>query len=148
MKENTSDDVEHVEHNEVKGLNGMLTAKFFMSSAALLGLVGVIAGALGAHAVQPGLTAVEASSYETAVVYLFVHALALAVVAVMLKFAQGHWVLKLSGFAFLGGILLFSCSIILRLGLEISFPFPLAPYGGVLLMVGWVALFIGGIVRW
>lgn len=126
----------------------MLMAKFFMSSAAFLGLSGVIAGALGAHAVQPGLTAVDASSYETAVVYLFVHALALAVVAILLKFSKGHWILRVSGMAFLGGMLLFSCSILLRLGLDFAFPFPLAPYGGMLLMLGWLALFIGGFLQW
>jgi uncharacterized membrane protein YgdD (TMEM256/DUF423 family) len=126
----------------------MLMAKLFMCSAALMGLVGVIAGALGAHAVQPGLSAVDASSYETAVVYLFVHALALAIVALILRLSEGQWVLKVAGWAFISGILLFSCSIILRLGLELSFPFPLAPYGGMSLMVGWLSLFIGGLLRW
>ena len=123
-------------------------AKLFMCSAALMGLIGVVAGAFGAHAVQPGLSAVDASSYETAVVYLFVHALALSVVALMLRFSEGHWVLKLSGCAFLGGILLFSCSIIVRLGFDVSLPFPLAPYGGMLLMLAWLALFVGGFLKW
>lgn len=123
-------------------------AKLFLCSAAFMGLVGVIAGAYGAHAVQPGLSAVNASSYETAVVYLFVHALALSVVALILRLSDDHWVLKLSGYAFLSGMLLFSCSIIVRLGFEISFPFPLAPYGGMLLMLGWLALFIGGLLKW
>ena len=136
------------ENTSIKGLNGMLMAKLFMSAAALMGLVGVIAGALGAHVVQPGLNIVDASSYETAVVYLFVHSLALSVVALTLRLSEGHWTLKVSGFAFVFGMLLFSCSIILRLGLELTLPIPLAPYGGMLLMLGWFALFIGGFTRW
>lgn len=126
----------------------MLMAKFYMSSAAFMGLVGVIAGALGAHAIQPTLTEIDASSYDTAVVYLFVHALALAIAALVLRLSQGDWVLKIAGAAFLVGMLFFSCSIILRLGLEISLPFPLAPYGGMLLMLGWFALFVGGFRQW
>lgn len=119
--------------------------KFFIFVAAILGLAGVGAGAIGAHLIKAELNAIEAASFDTAVLYLFVHVLALLVVALILKLVSQHWLIKIAGVAFLFGILLFSGSILLRLSLAVSFSMPLAPAGGILLMVGWLALSLGGL---
>ena len=126
----------------------MSEAKIFFCSAAFLGLLGVIGGAIGAHAVKPGLSPADISSYDTATVYLFVHVLALLVVALVLRFTGEHWLLRLAGYAFIGGLVLFCGSTLVRLAFDIGFSFPLAPVGGILLMLGWAALFIGVLLSW
>jgi len=126
----------------------MSEAKIFFCAAAFMGLLGVMGGAIGAHAVKPGLTPADVSSYDTAIVYLFVHVLALLVVALVLHTTGEYWLLRLAGYAFVGGVVLFSGSILARLAFEVSFSVPLAPAGGILLMLGWAALFIVVLLSW
>ena len=126
----------------------MNLAKVFHLAAALLGLAGVIAGAVGSHMVQPGLSDVDAATYDTAIVYLFVHVLALMLVATMLRFGAMGWALKLAGFSLCFGTLLFSGTILVRLILEIRAPMFFAPTGGSLLMLAWLALALAAIGEW
>ncbi|MEM7467257.1 MAG: DUF423 domain-containing protein [Pseudomonadota bacterium] len=125
----------------------MRISKIFLTWAAMLGAAGVVAGALGAHLIQPGLSDVDAKSFDTAIFYLFVHVLALMLVVVMLNFKQPRWLLSIAGFSFAAAVPLFSGTIIARLALEWEFGMPLAPIGGSLFIVGWLALSLAAVLE-
>lgn len=121
----------------------MRLTKVFAGMAAAMGFTGVFAGAVGAHGVQPGLSDVDANSYETAVVYLFVHTLALMTVAILGSIRPLNWPIKLAGLGFVFGSLFFSGTILVRLVFELRAPGFFAPLGGSLLMFAWLALCVG-----
>ncbi|MGJ3242118.1 MAG: DUF423 domain-containing protein [Opitutales bacterium] len=111
-------------------------------AAGVLGATGVVAGALGAHALADRLAeAGRLGVWETAVLYQLVHAVALL--------ALGGWAGRLrAGRAiavfWLGGTILFSGSLY---GLSLGGPGwlgPVTPVGGLLLILGWLLLATGG----
>ena len=112
-------------------------------AASLLGMLTVIAGALGAHALKPVLSADSLKSFETAVRYSAWHAIALlALFSVFDRLKRARYVTLLW---FLGA-LLFSGSIYLLStrelsGLQVSFLGPVTPLGGLLMIMGWFLLF-------
>ena len=110
---------------------------------AFLGASGVVLGAFGAHGIKPKISPESYTNYQTAVLYHFIHTLAiLGVIQIQLKS------LKLKQYAlvsFLVGILLFSGSLYLLATKEIhqlptSFIGPITPIGGVFFIVGWIIL--------
>ncbi len=105
-------------------------------TGALFGLLGVITGALGAHALEERLTTDQLDSYETAVRFQMYHALALLGLGVMAKVFgtdQGLWWVWLS---WLLGTLLFSGSIYLLVLTPIKVGI-VTPIGGIFLILGW-----------
>lgn len=107
--------------------------------AAALGFVGVGLGAFGAHALKPTLAAFgTADTWETAVIYQLVHAVALLVLA-----ATGRAGLLLT-WLWAGGVVLFSGSLYLLATMEWKWLWPVTPMGGVLLLVGWFLLALRG----
>lgn len=106
----------------------------------LLGFLGVLFGAFGAHYLKGKLTETQLQAFETGVRYQLLHAVLLLVLSFNLSFATAleHNIIR----AFLGGILLFSFSIY---GLVLSDGFgkkwrflgPVTPLGGLLLLAGW-----------
>lgn len=106
----------------------------------LLGMGGVVAGALGAHALADRLAeAGQAVAWQTAVSYLFWHVLAgIAAAGLFGRLAAGQW-LRLAGVLWLAGIILFSGSIFaLCLGGP-GWLGPVTPFGGLALIAGWLA---------
>lgn len=112
-------------------------------TGALLGFLGVLFGAFGAHYLKRKLSAEQARSFETGVRYQLLHAILLLVLSFNLSFSS-----PLDGYivsAFLWGTLLFSFSIY---GLVLSEVYgkkwrllgPVTPLGGLLLLVGWALL--------
>lgn len=103
--------------------------------AGITGFTAVLMGAAGAHAVQD---AAQAALVEKAALYQLLHAVALLSVA-------GHngrgW--TLARYDWLGGIMLFCGSLYIK-ALSGAAHAPLAPMGGVLLMLGWLAAAIAG----
>ena len=83
-------------------------AKRFIQFAALNGLLAVMLGAFGAHALRGELTADLMRAYETAVQYHFWHALALLFVSLLAIQNSDNPYLIASGIFFaLGLVLLF-----------------------------------------
>lgn len=109
----------------------------------VLGAIGVAAGALGAHALESRLTAEQLATYDVAVRYQLVHALALVVAGALLAVSPSA-AGQIAAWAWLVGVLLFSGCIY---GWVFSGWRPLVhlvPVGGVSFIVGWIALAVAG----
>jgi len=114
-------------------------AKLFILFGGSLGLLGVVFGAFGAHALKERVTAAALSSWETAVSYQMYHALALLFVGLWLL-DDGPSALRYVGMLFAAGVVLFSGSIYaLVLGAGSWFG-PITPLGGVTLIAAWATL--------
>ena len=108
-----------------------------LTIATVLGMIAVILGAFGAHALKAKLTPEALESFETAVRYQFFHVLLLLFVNMYTEFTNKEKN-KISYFL-IAGILLFSGSIYLiyLLNVPAKSIWFVTPLGGVLLIVGW-----------
>ena len=113
--------------------------------AAILGMLAIIFGAFGAHALKKVLTVEQLVTFETGVKYQMYHTLLLLFVGLS---AQVSEIAKRCIFYFtVTGILCFSGSIYLLATNDLTtFDFKkigfITPIGGLLLIVGWMCLFI------
>lgn len=117
----------------------------FLMTAAVLGALGVALGAFGAH----GLAAVfeangRAATYDTAVQYHLIHALALFGIG-MLAERYPHRFLHWAGWFFLAGVILFSGSLYILAVFDIGIMGAVAPLGGTAMIVGWL---LTGLAVW
>ena len=106
--------------------------------AALLGALGVVLGAFGAHALKARLEPAQLDVWSTAVEYHLVHAVALLAVALFGAATDRAVTWPAAGFT--AGILLFSGSLY---GLALGGPRwlgPVTPLGGLCFIAGWLAL--------
>ncbi len=116
-------------------------------AGAILGALGVALGAFGAHAFKPMLMETgRLETYELAVRYEFYHSFALLVTGILQQFIQTKYI-RLASLFFLLGTLLFSGSLYLLCLTNHSYFAIATPFGGVLLISGWVLLAIG-IISW
>ena len=99
----------------------------------LLGLLAVIAGAFGAH----GLSEQDRPAFKTGAEYQMYHAIALVLCGLLA--GQGHR-LNVAVWAFLLGVVLFSGSLYLLVLTGVTWLGAITPIGGVLFLVGWLAL--------
>lgn len=122
-------------------LRATMPARLAIFLSGILGASGVAAGAMGAHALEDRLPAELLKIYHTAATYQMYHALAL--LGVGLLFGRGRSVAaSVAGWSFLLGVLLFSGSLYAYVfsGGELKFLVMLTPFGGTLLILGWVAI--------
>ncbi|WP_247231567.1 DUF423 domain-containing protein [Telluribacter sp. SYSU D00476] len=119
--------------------------KLMIQVGAILGALAVTLGAFGAHALRATLEASgRADTFETAVKYQFYHAIMLVVVGLLMQRAgvdATRW-LGWSGYAFIGGVLIFSGSLYTICFTGITKFGAVAPIGGLLLIAGWVLLLL------
>ncbi|HWQ92297.1 MAG TPA: DUF423 domain-containing protein [Clostridia bacterium] len=105
--------------------------------AALIGLLAVALGAFGAHGLKELLARNEtAAIWEKAVLYHFIHALMLFVLALRSPLSTGAW------FCFLAGILIFSGSLYLMAVTNHRWLGAITPIGGLSFIAGWLWLAI------
>ncbi|MEH6305282.1 DUF423 domain-containing protein [Olivibacter sp. CPCC 100613] len=109
---------------------------------ACFGLLAVILGAFGAHALKKKFTVDQQQSFETGVRYQMYHAVVLIIVG---KLYEGTTLYGLISSLFVVGILLFSFSIYglclsSAFGRKLRFLGPITPLGGLLLVSGWALL--------
>ena len=107
--------------------------------AAILGLLAVIAGAAGAHALRDALDAGALRAFETAARFQMYHALALLATGIL----SMHWqprALTAAAVLFVLGIVLFSGSLYILALSGIGIFGAIAPIGGICLMAGWASL--------
>ena len=107
--------------------------------AAILGLLAVIAGAAGTHALRDTLDADALRTFETAARFQMYHALALLATGILSMQWQTR-TLTVSAALFTLGILLFSGSLYILALSGIGIFGAIAPIGGISLMAAWATL--------
>jgi uncharacterized membrane protein YgdD (TMEM256/DUF423 family) len=120
-----------------------------LTAAFIFAILGVIIGAMGAHALRPLLSPEKQITLETAVKYQFYHSFALAFAGLLHTVFPSAWI-KRATQAFVTGIIMFSGSIYVLVYLNpkgesavgIGKWGLITPIGGVLLIVGWVLLLL------
>jgi len=117
--------------------------KKIISTGAILGMIAIILGAFGAHALKKVLSMEELSTFETGVRYQMYHALFLIFIGIINELSQKTK--KTIYNLVLFGVLLFSGSIyLLATNSLTSFDFKvigfITPIGGLLLILAWGVL--------
>jgi uncharacterized membrane protein YgdD (TMEM256/DUF423 family) len=113
--------------------------RLFFCLGALSGALSVAAGAFGAHALKARLAPDLLAVFDTAARYQGLHALALCAAA----WACLHWSGRLpraAGWCFVLGTLLFSGSLYALALSGVRTLGAVTPFGGVLLLLGWLLL--------
>ena len=113
--------------------------RLFFGLGALSAMLGVGAGAFGAHALRARLTAEHLAVFETAVRYQMYHALALLAVG----WAVTRWPGALpvwAGWLFVAGTVLFSGSLYILALSGIRWWGAVTPLSGIAFLAGWICL--------
>jgi uncharacterized membrane protein YgdD (TMEM256/DUF423 family) len=126
----------------------------WLAAGAFLGAIAVALGAFGAHGL-PGFLERQGYSgddlarrleiFDTAIRYQMYHALAIVIAGLALERNQSFW-WRFAPWAFLLGVALFSglLKVLTIAGPSWSWLGAVVPLGGVSMIVGWLALAIGG----
>ena len=115
-------------------------SNLFLVLASLNGFLAVALGAFAAHALQSRLTEQLLHTFQTGVQYHMYHALALLGVGMLsLHYPQASLV-RLAGYAFTLGIVLFSGSLYVLALSGIRWLGAITPLGGVAFLAGWGCL--------
>ena len=124
--------------------------KKIISTGAIFGMIAIILGAFGAHALKKVLSVDELSTFETGVKYQMYHALFLVLIGTLneLSLKTKKIIYNLVVF----GVIFFSGSIyLLATNSLTSFDFKvigfITPIGGLLLILGWGVLFFNYIKK-
>ncbi len=118
--------------------------KRLLITGSVLGFLGVVIGAFGAHGLEKFLDADALATFETGVKYQMYHALLMLLVA---SFALSEKTKKTLHILILVGVVLFSGSIYgLATNVLTSFDFTtigiITPIGGTLLIIAWGLLIV------
>ncbi len=119
-----------------------MTQQVIIITGALFGMLSVIFGAFGAHALKKTLSEEQLKSFETGVKYQMYHAIVLLVLGFNFEYTTNaiYWCFTL-------GIVLFSFSIYGLVlsdskGKKLKFLGPITPLGGLLFVTGWLLIII------
>ncbi|TQK74280.1 uncharacterized membrane protein YgdD (TMEM256/DUF423 family) [Brevibacillus sp. AG162] len=116
--------------------------KLFLMLGSISGFLSVAFGAFGAHALKEKLDAYSLGIFHTGVTYQTTHALALVLVALLLKWYPDSSGLVWAGWCFTAGTLIFSGSLYTLALTGIKVLGAITPIGGVLFLAGWALLAI------
>lgn len=111
----------------------------FTALGALLAGLSVALGAFGSHALETMVTPQRLQTWDTAVHYHMIHALALLWLGLYLQHYYRRGVM-ISALMILAGTLIFSGSLYALVLLDIPLLGAITPVGGVLLIGGWFTL--------
>jgi uncharacterized membrane protein YgdD (TMEM256/DUF423 family) len=113
--------------------------KFFLGITSLLGVLTIVLGAFGAHALEETLSLNELKSFETAVRYQMYHIIVLLFVNSYSEFSLKTK--KSVSYLFFAGILFFSGSIYaITLGINPKSIWFITPLGGLFFILGWLKM--------
>ena len=115
--------------------------KSILTIAAISGLLAVVLGAFGAHALKKMISPEMLEVYKTGVQYQFYHTFALLAVGVLMHFNTSK-ALQWSGYLFVVGILLFSGSLYVMTITGIKALGIITPFGGTVWIAAWFLLMI------
>jgi uncharacterized membrane protein YgdD (TMEM256/DUF423 family) len=113
--------------------------RVFFAIGAVLALIGVAAGAFGAHGLKSRLSSEMLDIFEVGVRYHMYHAFALIAVA----WAYTRWpgtLIAASGWLFVAGMLIFSGSLYLLSLTGLRWLGAITPLGGIAFLAGWLCL--------
>ncbi|WP_262732107.1 DUF423 domain-containing protein [Gaetbulibacter sp. NE] len=119
-----------------------MTQQVFIITGALFGMLAIIFGAFGAHALKKTLSEDQLKSFETGLKYQMYHAIVLLILGFNQEFSTSamYWCFTL-------GIVLFSFSIYGLIlsdakGKKLRFLGPITPIGGLLFVAGWLFILL------
>ncbi|HEY5507203.1 MAG TPA: DUF423 domain-containing protein [Paludibacter sp.] len=115
--------------------------KSILTIAAISGLLAVVLGAFGAHALKKMISLEMLEVYKTGVQYQFYHTFALLAVGILMHFNTSK-ALKWSGYLFVMGILLFSGSLYGMTITGIKGLGIITPFGGTVWIAAWFLLMV------
>lgn len=117
-------------------------AKLFITLACVSGMLAVMLGAFGAHALKNSLDDYALGVFETAVQYHFYHSFALLAVGIIALLQPQAALLRPSGWLFVAGIVIFSGSLYVLSITGMRWLGAVTPLGGLAFMGGWACLAI------
>ncbi|MBC7912935.1 MAG: DUF423 domain-containing protein [Pyrinomonadaceae bacterium] len=122
--------------------------KQIIITAGFFGLLAVVLGAFGAHALKASLSATDLDTWKTGVSYQFYHTLTLLFLSSFSKYRSR--LIIIAFYAFTLGIIFFSGSIYLLsthniTHISTSIIGPFTPLGGLFLILGWISLILAAI---
>lgn len=117
--------------------------QFTLIIAGFYGLITIILGALGSHALKKILSVDKLASFEVGIRYQMYHAIVLLVLGLFLSFTTP--LEKWSSLCLIIGTFLFSFTIYFLafseyLNINLKFLGPITPIGGIFLILGWILL--------
>ena len=122
-----------------------MTQQTFIITGAFFGMLAIIFGAFGAHALKKILSDDQLKSFETGVKYQMYHAIVLLLLGFNFQYSTStmYW-------CFTIGIVLFSFSIYGLVlsdakGKKLKFLGPITPIGGLLFVIGWLLILLQAI---
>lgn len=119
-----------------------MTQQIIIATGAFFGMLSVIFGAFGAHALKKILSTDQLHSFEVGVKYQMYHAIVLLALGL-----NANDITSATYWCFTIGIILFSFSIYGLVlsdarGKKMKFLGPITPIGGLLFVVGWLLILI------
>ena len=114
----------------------------FLILGALNGFIAVVLGAFAAHGLKNALTPDLLNTFQTGVQYHMYHALIMFGVGLLALHFPGNTLLRVSGYLFLLGIVIFSGSLYALSLSGIRWLGAITPIGGVMFLAGW------GVLAW
>jgi uncharacterized membrane protein YgdD (TMEM256/DUF423 family) len=108
--------------------------------AAINGFVAVSLGAFAAHGLKSMLGPDLLATFQTGVQYHMYHALAMLAVGILVVQFPAQAGLRVAGYLFLAGILIFSGSLYVLALSGIRWLGAITPIGGVAFLAGWATL--------
>ncbi len=124
------------------GMNSMSSPKTVLVLAAIMGALGVAAGAFGSHVLSDVLSPKDLSTYGTGVAYMQWHAVYLLALA-WLNHTHDNAMFTWARRCGLIGVLFFTGSLVTLALTGLSFLGAVAPIGGMLLIASWVLTGLG-----
>jgi len=114
-------------------------------TGAVFGILAIVLGAFGAHALKKTFTEEQLASFETGVKYQMYHAILLLVIG--LNFPLVNTIEHFMVFFVIAGVILFSFSIYglcisSSRGKKIKILGPITPLGGLSLIIGWILMLV------
>ena len=115
-----------------------------LAAGAVMGFLGVAAGAFGAHAVRSRISPERLDNWKTAADYQLWHALAtIASALIAVRWASGA--AAAAGWCFVAGVVVFSGSLYALALTDWRKLGAITPIGGVLFLAGWALLVVAAI---
>lgn len=129
-----------------------MSDRVWIVCGALLSGLAVAASAYGAHGLKPQVEkklvdAQRLDDFETAARNHTIHAIALVLVGLIARGRAPSWMIHVAGGAFLAGLVLFCGGLYVYAISDNRALIGAAPVGGILFMVGWLALAIAACRR-